>query len=108
MRGKLYATTPAVTGQLSSDQIKKCWLAPWAAKGFLTCRAHPDSFARTSDDIFNFLAVRGLTRDGGMQGIEPGSPYPQSSPLPLHHLRGHQSVFNVAHDVFNPFALRIC
>ena len=43
----------------------------------------------TSEDVFYLLAIRGPTRGEGMPGIEPGSPDPQSSLLPLRHCGGH-------------------
>ena len=80
--------------QLYSDgtvvQFFKYWPAaghttPWAAKGFLACRAFPDTSIGTSEDVFNLLAIRGPTRVEGKPGIKPGSSDPQSSPLPLCH-----------------------
>ena len=39
--------------------------------------------------LLNILDIIGLARDKGTPGIEPRSPDPQSSPLPLHHHSGH-------------------
>ena len=53
-------------------------------QGSFACRACPDTGTGTSEDVFNLLAIRGPTRRGeGKPRIEPGSPYPRSSPLPL-------------------------
>ena len=56
--------------------------------GTLVCRAYPETGTGTSEDVFNFLAIRGPTRGEGKLGLEPGSSDPQSSPLPLRHCSG--------------------
>ena len=45
---------------------------------------YPDKGTGTSEDVFYLLAIIGPTCGEGMLGIEPRSPNPQSSPLPLH------------------------
>ena len=40
-------------------------------------------------DVFNLLVIRGPTRGEGMTEIEPRSPDPQSTPIPLCHRGGH-------------------
>ena len=51
--------------------------------GVFSVQSLPDTSTGTPEDVFNLLAIRLPTRGEGMAGIEPGSPYPQSSPLPL-------------------------
>ena len=42
----------------------------------------------TSEGVFYLLAIRGPTRGECMPRIDPGSPDPQSNPLPLCHCGG--------------------
>ena len=45
-----------------------------------------------SEDLLKLLAIRGHTRSEDMPGIEPGSPDPKSSPLPLRQQGGRQDL----------------
>ena len=92
----------AILFQIYSDgadvQFPNCDLLPgthaMGSKGSLACRAYLDTGTGTSEDVFYLLAMRGPTRGEGKWGIEPGSSDPKSSPLPLRHSGGRNSVSN--------------
>ena len=48
-----------------------------------------------SEDVFNLLAIRGLTGGEGKPGIKPGSSDPQSHPLTLRHHGGPWAVATI-------------
>ena len=48
----------------------------------------------TSEDVLDLFAIGELTLGEGMPGIEPGSPDPKSSLLPLRHCGGAQNKDN--------------
>ena len=50
--------------------------------GSLACRAYPDTGTRTSQDVFNLLAIRGPTGCEGMLGIEPRSAVQPATSMP--------------------------
>ena len=71
-------------------QFQNLDLQPWAPNAFgrygsWVYRAYPYTGTGTSEDVFYLLATRGPTRSESYPGIEPGSPDPQSSSLPIRH-----------------------